>query len=110
MEKVNPQGNLIQNPEPKRPAEPGVELFLQGGDDGKGDCGSVNAAPFTVPPVYWRLKTEQALELGKQVGDNPQTQRQKGISLNDTAGKKKVGEISVPHASCPGIKCSLIVV
>lgn len=29
MEKVNPQRNLIQNPESQRPAEPGVEVFLQ---------------------------------------------------------------------------------
>lgn len=30
MKKVNPQGNLIQNPESQRPAKPGVDVFLQG--------------------------------------------------------------------------------
>lgn len=29
MKKVNPQRNLIENPESQRPAKPGVDVFLQ---------------------------------------------------------------------------------
>lgn len=31
VEKINPQGNLIQNPEAQRPVETRVDVFLQGG-------------------------------------------------------------------------------
>lgn len=35
VEKINPQGNLIQNPESQRPAETRVDVFLQEGGEGR---------------------------------------------------------------------------
>lgn len=50
MEKINPQGNLIQNPESQRPAETRVDVFLQEGV--KGEVGSINNNLVIVGSVF----------------------------------------------------------
>lgn len=65
VEKVNPQGNLIQNPEAQRPAETRVDVFLQGWGGGggvKGRYGSINNNLVIVCSVL-RLEAEHMLGL-----------------------------------------------